>query len=630
MKLVKTFVAFFLFSLFLFLGTGEAVAENEFSIDSTVRYNVADSGKTNVVHDLTLENNFSTLYATTYTLSLQNIDAQNIKAQYENGTEIKTEVVKEGDLTNIKVTFPDAVVGQGAQRHFFILYENLGFAQRTGEVWEISIPKIADEGAFRNYKVNLFIPASFGLEAYISPTPKNATQDENGKNYIFDEEQLTQTGITAGFGQFQVFSFNLSYHLENPLSRSSETGIAIPPDTAFQKVYFDSITPTPKSVEIDEDGNWIAIYNLKPRERIDVIVKGSVQIFASHRPFPRPSDEVLSDNLKEAIHWQVNDPKIKALAAKYKTPKEIYDYVSTYLSYDFSRVQPNVQRLGALKALETPTQAICMEYTDVFIAIARAAGIPTREVNGYAYTENPELQPLSLVADVLHSWPEYYDKDKGAWIAIDPTWGSTTGGVDFFNKLDLRHFTFVVHGADSTKPYPPGSYKLGTNPQKDVYVAFGKLPEDRNSKPNLSAHITRNIPFLSLLYSINVYNPGPSGLYNLYPTIYFDGKENNRNFIAALPPYSNYNFTLEVPFTLLGNETPQNVKVTVDGSEISIPTNKSQVIINSLLALFLLFAAVLVFILIKLKKITFDWLFAKIRLAYGKLFKKTPKDSGSA
>ena len=94
-----------------------------------------------------------------------------------------------------------------------------------------------------------------------------------------------------------------------------------------------------------------------------------------------------------------------------------------------------------------------MEFTDLFITIARSAGIPAREVNGFAYTENPDIQPLSLVNDVLHAWPEYYDSEKGVWIPVDPTWGSTTGGVDYFSKLDLRHFTFVVHGKDSTKPY---------------------------------------------------------------------------------------------------------------------------------------------------------------------------------
>src|SRR6185369_7078379 len=215
----------------------------------------------------------------------------------------------------------------------------------------------------------------------------------------------------------------------------------------------------------------------------------------------------------------------------------------------------------------------------------RAAGIPAREINGYAYTENPQLQPLSLVADVLHSWPEYYDRDKGVWIPIDPTWGSTTGGVDFFNKLDLRHFTFVIHGKDSNKPYAPGSYKLGPNPQKDIFVSFGKLPQDRISIPILTASSKRTIPFLSYLYSVKIGNPGPVALYSVYPSIYFDENIKNRDFIAILPPYSTYDMPITVPFSLLGKSTPDIVKVVVEGSQVRIFTNKKQIVITSLLAL---------------------------------------------
>ena len=144
------------------------------------------------------------------------------------------------------------------------------------------------------------------------------------------------------------------------------------------------------------------------------------------------------------------NPIIIDEAKNLKTAKGIYDFVSTKLKYDYERVKPNVERLGAVNALNNPNSAICMEFTDLFIALARAAGIPAREVNGFAYTENPKIQPLSLVNDVLHAWPEYYDYEKGVWIPVDPTWASTTGGVDYFNKLDLRHFTFVMHGKSST------------------------------------------------------------------------------------------------------------------------------------------------------------------------------------
>lgn len=591
-------ILIFLLSVFIFVLSSTAVgADNEFTVDANVTYKVHDNGRTEVTHDITLENNFSTLYATSYTLSLESIDAQDIRAYNEKGVTYGLDIAKDGDKTNIKITFSDAVVGKSARRRFFISYNNDAFSVKTGEVWEVSIPRLDDSATFRNYSVNLLIPESFGLEAYISPKPQSSNQNDQGRSYTFDKKDLVQTGITAGFGQFQVFSFNLSYHLENPLGVSSQTQIALPPDTAFQKVYLQKVDPKPNDMTVDSDGNWIATYKLFPRQRVDVMVNGSVQIFASFRKFPKSTNESFNNNLKEAEYWQVNDQRIKELASTLKTPKAIYDYVSKTLKYDFTRVIPNSQRYGAIKALQNPEEAICMEFTDLFIAIARAAGIPAREIDGYAYTENPQLQPLSLVADVLHAWPEYYDKEKEAWIPVDPTWGSTSGGVDYFNKLDLRHFAFVIHGKDSTKPYPPGSYKLGLNPQKDVYVSFGKLPENRITIPNLSVKSN---------YSVEVYNPGPEALYSLYPTVYFDKIEHSKDFIEIFPPFGTYKFQVKVPFSLLGKNTPDKIKIVADSSTIIVSTNKTQMIIVSLIALFALFLVIILGILYKFGKIRFN------------------------
>jgi len=295
-----------------------------------------------------------------------------------------------------------------------------------------------------------------------------------------------------------------------------------------------------------------------------------------------------------------------------KTPQAIYNYVSETLQYDSSRVQPNVQRMGAVAALENPTKAICMEYTDLFIAIARAAGIPAREVNGFAYTENPDLQPIGLVADVLHAWPEYYDKEKGVWIAIDPTWGSTTGGIDFFNKLDLRHFAFVVHGSSSREPYPPGSYKLGPNPQKDVYVSFGQLPENKISTPTVTIKPFRVLPFFNSVYTATVRNPGPAALYSVYPTIYYDSVEKTRDYIAVLPPYSNKQIQITLQHSFLGKDMPNLVKVVIGTNKAEILTNKKQTVVNSLIIVLLVLIIVMAFIFLKAKKIKIFAFFGKI------------------
>ncbi len=166
---------------------------------------------------------------------------------------------------------------------------------------------------------------------------------------------------------------------------------------------------------------------------------------------------------------------------------------------------------GTLKALNNSNSAVCLEFTDLFIALARASGIPAREVDGYAYTNNSSERPLSFVKDILHAWPEYYDFDRKAWIMVDPTWGNTTGGIDYFNTLDFDHIAFVVKGLNSSYPVPAGGYKLAdsnTN-TKDVSIKIGN--DFTNDTPNLSAQAIFPDEIISgtdINGTVNIYNNG--------------------------------------------------------------------------------------------------------------------------
>ncbi|MDO8340446.1 MAG: transglutaminase-like domain-containing protein [Candidatus Woesebacteria bacterium] len=577
-------------------------ADGEFATNLETTYKVKENGITEVINKVTLTNLFSNIYATTYSIVLNDINPQNIRGYDEKGP-LNASSIKSGTSTTIEIKFNDSLVGKGASRIFWLSFEESSFAVKTGEVWEISIPRLSENANFNNYSLKLLIPESFGQEAYISPNFREKNISNNYFNYLFFKEDVEKTGITAGFGQFQVFSFTLNYHLENPLSRESTTEISLPPDTAFQKIYYQNINPRPTSMQIDSDGNWIAKYKLSSRQRLDVVATGQVQIFASIRSYPKPTEESLNENLIETFFWQTTNPEIVNLAKTYDTPRKIYDFVSTKLKYDYSRVKANVERLGAVKALENPNSAICMEFTDLFIAIARAAGIPAREIDGYAYTENPEIQPLSLVNDVLHAWPEYYDFKSEAWIPVDPTWGSTTGGVDYFNKLDLRHFTFVIHGKNDSIPYAAGSYKLGSNPQKDVFVSFGSLPQERNSKLKIIASLDKFIPLIPNRLNINITNPGPVAVYSLKQRIFFDKNEvPNQNQVEILLPFQIYKSYIDIPFSFLATKTPDKVMLQVDGQEITVSTNKQQVIIYNLLFIFVVSLIILITIVFRLKK----------------------------
>jgi hypothetical protein len=57
----------------------------------------------------------------------------------------------------------------------------------------------------------------------------------------------------------------------------------------------------------------------------------------------------------------------------------------------------------------------CTEHALLFVALARAVGIPAREVGGVAYV-NANKQPLFG----WHAWAEIHDGHQ--WVSVDPTW----------------------------------------------------------------------------------------------------------------------------------------------------------------------------------------------------------------
>jgi transglutaminase-like putative cysteine protease len=68
----------------------------------------------------------------------------------------------------------------------------------------------------------------------------------------------------------------------------------------------------------------------------------------------------------------------------------------------------------------------CNEHTQLFVALARAAGLPARSVAGLAYVGGKFY---------YHAWPEAY---LGDWVAVDPTFGQF--------PADAAHLRFVIGG----------------------------------------------------------------------------------------------------------------------------------------------------------------------------------------
>lgn len=447
-------------------------AAGEFQADYDVSYSVAPTGSTIVSQRVTLTNKETSLYPRQYAVVIGTEKISDVIARDDAGV-ITPEIKQEDGKTKILLTFNQKVVGLGRQLTFTLRFQNQDIATHNGNIWEINIPSVAPDPDLGSYSVTLDVPPSFGPNAYLSPLP------ENGRRWT--KEQMLRGGVSAAFGTKQTFLVNASYFLENTKVNPVTTEIALPPDTAFQKVAILSLVPRPTTVTRDSDGNWLAHYALLPATRINVLAKLLVEIRLSEKPDQKDTLTDPNTYTQPLTYWETSDPKIKELAVKYNTPRSIYNYVVNALKYDKERVRQSPVRKGALQALAAPDKSVCMEFTDLFIAIARAAGIPAREAVGFAYTTDPDLRPLSLVNDVLHSWPEYYDGQRQLWIPVDPTWGNTTGGVNYFDKLDFNHIVFAIHGLSSTYPYPAGFYRENGKNSKDVNVQF----TDQKIEPTL-------------------------------------------------------------------------------------------------------------------------------------------------
>jgi hypothetical protein len=68
----------------------------------------------------------------------------------------------------------------------------------------------------------------------------------------------------------------------------------------------------------------------------------------------------------------------------------------------------------------------CNEHTQLYVALARTAGIPARIATGLAYVNGKFY---------YHAWPEVYLR---GWVGVDPTFGEF--------PADAAHLRFVIGG----------------------------------------------------------------------------------------------------------------------------------------------------------------------------------------
>jgi len=522
--------------LLLILSIQKVYAEDEFSTDYNITYAIDAKGSALVTNNIVLTNNQNDVIATTYSLTINQMNVSDVEASDSKG---KLDVAKteNKDTTTITVDFNKEIIGAGRKNSFSVKFKTNDIASRVGNIWNISIPKIQTLSSDGSYAVTMTIPSELGPEIYVSPTPTEKNTKNGVTEYKFTKDTLSDKSISASFGKYQAVNFLLKYEVSNTSAFYTNKEIALPPDiVGRQQVSFKSFSQMPAKIYKDADGNYIASFRLQPKQSITIDVIGGARIFGKQinpqfggqiGDLPK---NIISDYTKEQKYWETSSALVKTTAKSvYDATKtvsqnafELYKLVTTNLKYDFELSKKDfVERKGALSALQNATtdKVSCMEFTDTFIALARANGIPARELDGFAFVSDKTTTPLSIDlkgGDLLHSWAEYYDPNFG-WVAVDPTWG-TTSGIDYFTKLDTGHFAFAIKGKSSELPLPAGEYRFEYSSNKLISVDFSQNDNDKDFTTELQIEKLANlniIDFFTHTVKYNVTNTGTIAVFNV-------------------------------------------------------------------------------------------------------------------
>ena len=125
---------------------------------------------------------------------------------------------------------------------------------------------------------------------------------------------------------------------------------------------------------------------------------------------------------------QVNDREIVDLAVRIagndRDPGVVAERINRWV-FDSLEKAITISVPSAIQVLRT-RRGDCNEHTQLFVALARAAGIPARINTGLAYVNGKFY---------YHAWPEVRLRD---WVAVDPTFGQF--------PADAAHLRFIRGG----------------------------------------------------------------------------------------------------------------------------------------------------------------------------------------
>ena len=187
----------FLIAAILFLGVlvpRQIFAEGEFTTGYNVNYDVNQNGMTHAIFNISLSNNLSNVYASQFSLSIGSTNLSNVRV-YNSKGDLPLTVNTGEKTTNLNISFPDKVLGKDQAQEFSLEFDSTDFAHRSGVVWDLTIPKLAEAEGITDYRLTLSVPSQFGDPTTISPKPVTQTTSGGTTTFHFTPADLVERGV---------------------------------------------------------------------------------------------------------------------------------------------------------------------------------------------------------------------------------------------------------------------------------------------------------------------------------------------------------------------------------------------------------------------------------------------------
>jgi transglutaminase-like putative cysteine protease len=173
---------------------------------------------------------------------------------------------------------------------------------------------------------------------------------------------------------------------------------------------------------MDGYGNSVHYFNLvRPHSGLSVVSRSTVETGLA--PDEDPGEELVTDFLR--FRSPVKDVEgVRELARRHavadpSSPEAVergLDELTLAISREFTYDTTVTNVYSAVDDVLTLKAGVCQDFAHLFIAVARAMGVPARYVSGYIHL--PKWGDKAVTAS--HAWAEAWVAGKG-WIGFDAT-----------------------------------------------------------------------------------------------------------------------------------------------------------------------------------------------------------------